>query len=351
MRHGFLTVIGVLALGAAQAWGEGETRTWTSTSGSKIEAEFLGVEGSLVTLRTVDGKTLGIALTKLSADDRTWVKGQTAPEAGAPAAATGKPAEEPPAEAAPANPDKPKNQLRGFPDGDWAGYNAVFIDQKYEAGLRADGWIDVFPKDRDGTRVHKPFRMNAQYVVRNSATGSHGPLGVDTIESDPAPTMKAGEIVWTGALTDGTRFENGVQFTKNGIALWGAVLVEKTGKNTPRPYLTVKMEQSFDIDDDWPLEKKEDVVGDAVLVMEPVTGQKVELPYHTRGNMPKACKSIKIGGKLYGARKIEFESGSKDVPIGMLGGYTITPYAGFSFGVHDEEGLGGKQKKLTCSIK
>jgi len=49
----------------------GEPRTWTDTSGKfKVDAEFVSLDGSVVTLRLAGGKTLKIPLKKLSEVDK-----------------------------------------------------------------------------------------------------------------------------------------------------------------------------------------------------------------------------------------------------------------------------------------
>lgn len=63
--------IGCLAAAGATA------RTWTDASGSfTIEAEFVDCENSQVKLRKADGGELTVPLTKLSADDRAYVRQQ-----------------------------------------------------------------------------------------------------------------------------------------------------------------------------------------------------------------------------------------------------------------------------------
>lgn len=66
-------------------------RTWTSSSGSKVEADFVALQGSTVVLQTTDGKKLSVGLGALSPDDQSFVKSQSS---GAPAAAPGSPTAE-----------------------------------------------------------------------------------------------------------------------------------------------------------------------------------------------------------------------------------------------------------------
>jgi len=50
-----------------------EMRTWTSTSGSKIEAKLAGVAGNLVTLENAEGRTMRVQLHQLSVADQVYV--------------------------------------------------------------------------------------------------------------------------------------------------------------------------------------------------------------------------------------------------------------------------------------
>jgi hypothetical protein len=49
-------------------------RTWTSTSGSKIEAEFVELRHGTVVLQKSDGKSVRIAMNRLSKPDRQYIK-------------------------------------------------------------------------------------------------------------------------------------------------------------------------------------------------------------------------------------------------------------------------------------
>ena len=53
----------------------GWSRTWTSSNGRKLEADFVSSSGGTVTLkRTKDRQTFELPLVKLSAEDQQWIK-------------------------------------------------------------------------------------------------------------------------------------------------------------------------------------------------------------------------------------------------------------------------------------
>lgn len=78
-----------------------DARTWTSRSGSQIEAELESVQGEFAVLRTADGRQFKIQTAQLSDADQAFVRESTAAPSPAPAPA-GEPAATPaPPQAAP----------------------------------------------------------------------------------------------------------------------------------------------------------------------------------------------------------------------------------------------------------
>ena len=51
-------------------------RTWTSTSGTQVEADYIGFKNNAVTLKKADGKTVDVGLQFLSVADREFVRAQ-----------------------------------------------------------------------------------------------------------------------------------------------------------------------------------------------------------------------------------------------------------------------------------
>ena len=66
-----LLLVGLLATSAS-------ARTWTNSSGGKVEAEFAGVEGGQVKLQLPRGKAMLVTLGTLSEEDQQFVKGEIA---------------------------------------------------------------------------------------------------------------------------------------------------------------------------------------------------------------------------------------------------------------------------------
>lgn len=84
----WLILIGLMAISA-------HGRTWTSTSGTSLEADYVSMRNNTVTLRKADGKLFEVGLQFLSAADRAFVSEQKASEPAAPPAATVSPATAP----------------------------------------------------------------------------------------------------------------------------------------------------------------------------------------------------------------------------------------------------------------
>ncbi|MCX7818262.1 MAG: SHD1 domain-containing protein [Kiritimatiellae bacterium] len=74
-------VVGALLIAAGMASG----RTWTSVSGSTVEAEFKALQGTVVILEGADGRRMMIPLSQLSPEDQQFVREQTARPATPPA--------------------------------------------------------------------------------------------------------------------------------------------------------------------------------------------------------------------------------------------------------------------------
>jgi hypothetical protein len=136
-------------------------RTWTSSDGRKLDADFVSSIGGTVTLkRTSDGQTFTLPLSKLSPPDQEWVKIELAePKAGAPAAtatASAKPIEGPYASLVTG--DWALSEQGGLPFAIYAG-KELSATQKYplilalhgksqnnENGKQVGGWMKSFTK-------------------------------------------------------------------------------------------------------------------------------------------------------------------------------------------------------------
>jgi hypothetical protein len=51
-----------------------EVRSWTSTTGAKVEASIVEEKGTYVVLKSAEGKTFQIARNRLSKDDQSYIE-------------------------------------------------------------------------------------------------------------------------------------------------------------------------------------------------------------------------------------------------------------------------------------
>jgi hypothetical protein len=332
-----------IILAAVAARAEEALRTWTSTSGATLEAELVGFDGKLVKLRSADGKMMGIPLNRLSPADRAWVAGQAAPSD-----APVEPAAEP---AKPVEAGQEIKALRAFADGDWTGYNAYYSESYFDAGLRPDGQVEVFLKNRKGERVGTPVSMTAHYMERDVATGDYKPVNVVAFLDDPDPAKRMGDMTWRGKLANGMLIETGVAFSRAGIEIWTAPIDNPVPPDAPHPYVAVRAPKTFEIGQEMPLEKKKEIAGSATLVIQPDSGSPAKVAYYDRYAFPKAAKEIRIDD-LYESRTIAFKAASvRHAPLRSLRSHTISPYAGFEIGAFSEDKAGGRKQALVCTIK
>lgn len=82
MRHP-LTLTALLCLCNALS-----ARTWTSNTGTKLDAELIGLDGTEVRLRLANGTEARVPLARLSSGDQAFLRQQPAPAAGNPSTAS-----------------------------------------------------------------------------------------------------------------------------------------------------------------------------------------------------------------------------------------------------------------------
>jgi hypothetical protein len=89
MKQPSFPILAVLLISAAALHAQTPApalRTWTSADGRKMEAAFIALEGDAVKVRMANGSTVDVPLARLSAEDQTFAKSQTAAPATAAAA-------------------------------------------------------------------------------------------------------------------------------------------------------------------------------------------------------------------------------------------------------------------------
>ncbi|MBN1558243.1 MAG: hypothetical protein JW951_08865, partial [Lentisphaerae bacterium] len=303
--------------------------------GSTVEAEYTGRSGNLIKLRTPDGRELGIHVYKLSPEDREWIDRQAA---GVPwgAGESDAGAEPQPAVAE----QKAANTLRAFTEGPWKGYNAVYQQALFDAALRADGDVVVFPKE-DGKHVGKPIRV-AMLVAYQEASGALRKRRVTTLTSDPDPRPRLRpetEITLEGTVEDNVAFTLTYAFEKNSVAAWGHLSEPETLEIPSLLSIGAYFPQSHEIPLQMPMDEQRKLLGDYKLVFEVLRGEDVEIPYYSMDGIPLRSRSVTLVGDLYGSRRIEIRArDDNDAPLErMRNFFHRTPYEGFFLGIVKQE--------------
>ena len=169
-----ITLISIPILASAQDLSK--PRKWTSTAGTQFEATVvsLDLKTQTVQLKGTDGRILNIQLRLLSAADKAllqkWHQEKEAKEKG-----TGGILE------------AGEGKLAAFADGKYKNYNTVYEGREYDALLRRDGIMLVYPKDK-GERLGKPVQvyMACHYV---NAQRQHIRRPIVTLSEAPEPAV------------------------------------------------------------------------------------------------------------------------------------------------------------------
>lgn len=147
-----------------------EARTWTNAEGKTIEAEFISSNGTDVVLG-MDGREVSYPLSKLSQEDRDWVKEQLAPAEEEPMEETPEPTPEPVEPPVPSKPAGPTGYRVGLTidhplHDETAAYFAEGAAAKFVEALKAgalaeenpgqpDSWIER-PAGQASYRIYVP---------------------------------------------------------------------------------------------------------------------------------------------------------------------------------------------------
>jgi predicted esterase len=98
----------IVLLGISASVATAFARTWTSSDGKTLEADFVSTDGTQVTLkRSADGQVFTLPKSRFSADDQKWISEQRVAVSGAPGEKPGEPAKPGAPGAAPAKPGAP----------------------------------------------------------------------------------------------------------------------------------------------------------------------------------------------------------------------------------------------------
>lgn len=185
-----------------------EARTWTSTSGTTVEAKFLGHDQGRVRLRKSDGSVIEVPMSSLTAADQSWVLMNQAR-----AAQRGK--TESRVAPLPIPAGKVEDVLPTFRRGDEAGYNAFFESRNYDAGLDANGHLHVFLKE-NRSRVGQPLRVYLDCFTRGKDVPYQG-ISVLGFYEIPDPEKQPDVLTLHGVFERNVPFVLTLRFSEQGL--------------------------------------------------------------------------------------------------------------------------------------
>lgn len=198
-----------------------QPRKWTSTAGSQFEAsvESLDLPTQTVRLKGTDGRVLNIQLRLLSNEDRAllqkWHEAKEAAEKG-----TG------------AVKEAAEGKLSAFADGKYKGYNTVYEGDAYDALLRADGVMLIYPKE-NGERLGKPVQayMACYYI---NAQRQHIRRPIISLSEAPQPSIEARppKIRLEGKFEDNVSFDLEFYCKDEKVTIEGSIK-DPSGLNPP----------------------------------------------------------------------------------------------------------------------
>ncbi len=310
----------LVACGEKTAWAKSGAdknvalRSWTSASGSVIEAEYVELKYGRVSLRTKAGKLLAIPLRSLSAEDRTWIKAAEIKR------------NAPPGIKAPAK----SNALPTFDGGDMDGYHAVYTSRNYDACMTVGGTVEVYPKER-GKRVGKAIYMRLACYYHHKIHG-YSTRPVTSYLNPQPPVKQPSQITLRGLLADDVKFGVTYEFSEKGIKGYGYFEDPPDIKFPTMFRINAWLKASHKFANDVSLAEIQELLKDWRVVISPIEGKRRSFTYwESVQGMGLRSKKVVVDAPAFGSREISFTAGNPEkaclVPQ-IYSGYS--PYQGYS---------------------
>lgn len=207
-----------------------KTRTWTSSSGQKVNAEFVVMESGTVTLKTSEGKQLRIPLTALSGDDQIFIKSQTSKNITAPAAPIPSPAEivnsteedllSVLAEGYMVTPNPYRTNKRQEMAYDRLHANSIYQGKLYTACIDSHGILHIMPK----VEKESEYAFNGSIILRiqnhyRDSNNSWEPRQVTKFVNPPTPSMNPASVTIKAVFKDNVETQVDIQFTPETVTI------------------------------------------------------------------------------------------------------------------------------------
>jgi hypothetical protein len=240
-------------------------------------------------------------------------------------------------------------RLTAFTNGIGNGMHAVYVHANYDALLRPDGYLFVYPKEK-GQRVGNPLTMGLETMYIGNVRAIGRPIA--TFDNDKGPLMNPARIELTGKLEDDIPYGVSFTFEKNSISIRGYCKDPPQSKTPTSVNLVVGIPPSHTFTAETPqAEREAKLKGMAVVTR---TGQKKSVyPYANGAVMAGAAEKCWIDGPVYGSRKISFDAGSPDTaPMRPWIYEHVAPYNGFVVRMFKQDPSSKKLgERLTVTIQ
>ena len=240
--------------------------TWTSRSGTKLQAEFVEYRYGRVVFRTPDGNLTQIHVSALADEDQQRVKQLHAEQQGVVRF-----------EKEPAEPDR----LPVFLSGKWKDFHAAYEGRTYEVGITAQGDLRITLKDGDEAMdVSLRVGQRHWYTEHDTKQRRHRKRPIVSFDDYETPSDDVREIEFNGMLKDGVHFTFGYEFEPKELKAYGWVDDPSDIKYRTQYRITFRMPSLHKVPKDITFAGLEEMLRGCEVEIEPKDGETITYPYH-----------------------------------------------------------------------
>jgi hypothetical protein len=341
----------LLALLTAVTVSTAKPRTWTSTSGATVDAEYVELKGTSLILQPAEGQPVSIPLDRLIPADRELAR-KLAIEAG-----------HVPDEGSGAVTSPAANELTSFLDGTWKGQHTVYESDYYRAVIDLKGSFSIQPR-ADGADVGKPithrFRASYNDLSQSDKKKRHRVRRVTEYNNPPPPAIiKTGkhEVLLAGTLDGDVALTRTFTFEPRGIRIGGKMVEPSTIEYPSSVSFGFRIDESVANDDYETFDELKDLTKGWEVTLSGPELSKTTIPFweSVKKKVPGVDRATVTGP--WGKRRIVFEmppsKGRNENRI-----YTtfsiyrgMPPLNGFGLGRHLGRDLGRYEADYTIEFK
>lgn len=288
----------VLAIGIASARGQGEDprapRLWRATTGQTLKAAFVEIKAGAVVLKAEDGQLRGVPLNLLMPKDQAVAK-DFAERMGAGGMFAVKPAL--------------PGRLPTFAEGPGKGFYAFYTNANFIVRVTDKAAASVLCIE-NGKPVGKPIQVNPGHLFVGPDNPTPRARAIASFDAVPGPLLQPKIISFTGLLKDDVRFGFNIAIEDTAVHTWSWA-EDPPGIAQPTQCIPAfQFAASHSFEAHVMVVDQKAAVKDLSLVLEPMKGKEVVLPY---GDIPKgfkgAMKSAEIKGPVFGSRRLSLAPG------------------------------------------